>query len=399
MRKSEKTVSKLSSAYWAEKVFRIKDSPGFYAQIQHAGERRKIPLVTGDRKAAGAKAATFYSNVLSKGWDAALMELDPERAKERCAATVGDVTGAIKAAGLRPATASSYDRSLRWWAARALDMKARKKDYGPTGSRAYRAKAEALPLDDIRPEFVRGIIARRLSETAGDVMADRAARTTLATYLRCAKAAIQTAENAGVKIPSPKPFDGVETPKGAKAPGYRSTFSATTILRKAKKELGGDDPDAYASICLAIGAGLRRGEILNLKWQHVDAKKRQIDVSAGGSWTPKTTESEASVYVAAGLIAELEPLRTGPDTAVTSPNGVDRAVAWLRSKGIDNNNPLHTLRKEFGSIIAQQSDLFTASKQLRHSSLQVTASYYVENRKKIAPDIGKMLALTPKGKK
>ena len=55
--------------------------------------------------------------------------------------------------------------------------------------------------------------------------------------------------------------------------------------------------------------------------------------------------------------------------------------------------PLHTLRKEFGSIVNEASDLFTASKALRHSSLAVTAATYVENRKRVAPDIGAMLTL------
>jgi integrase len=337
-------------------------------------------------------AAKLYSAIRARGWDAALAEFDPERAKERLAVTIGDVTAAIRAAGLRPATTSSYDRSLRWWAARALDMKAGKKQYGPTGSAAYRKKAETLSLDAIRPEFVRGIIARRLSETAGDVMADRSARTTLATYLRCAKAAIQTAENAGLKMPSPRPFEGVEAPKGSKAPAYKSVFAAPELLKMAKDELSASNGNAYACICLALGAGLRRGEIANLTWRHVDAQRNVIDVSAGGSWTPKTVESEAAVFVDPSLIAELEAFRAGDDDNVTTLGGIDDAVCWLRKKGIDGNNPLHTLRKEFGSIIALQSDLFTASKQLRHSSLAVTAAYYVENRKRIAPNLGAMMA-------
>jgi integrase len=52
---------------------------------------------------------------------------------------------------------------------------------------------------------------------------------------------------------------------------------------------------------------------------------------------------------------------------------------------------MHTLRKEFGSIVCQSADLLTASKQLRHSSLAVTAGIYVESRRKAAPAIGAML--------
>jgi hypothetical protein len=107
--------------------------------------------------------------------------------------------------------------------------------------------------------------------------------------------------------------------------------------------------------------------------------------------------SEQAVHVSAALLEELEPYRAKADDLVTTPAALDHAVGWLRKAGVDTNKPLHTLRKEFGSLIAEASDLFTASRQLRHSSLAVTASVYVENRKRVAPDIGAML--NPSGNK
>jgi integrase len=63
---------------------------------------------------------------------------------------------------------------------------------------------------------------------------------------------------------------------------------------------------------------------------------------------------------------------------------------------VNAHKPLHTLRKEFGSIINEAADLYTASKALRHSSLSVTAGVYVDSRKRVAPDIGAMLAAKTK---
>ncbi len=39
----------------------------------------------------------------------------------------------------------------------------------------------------------------------------------------------------------------------------------------------------------------------------------------------------------------------------------NRLIKWLRSNGVNTGNPLHTLRKEFGSQIAAQAGIFAAS--------------------------------------
>ncbi|MEI7733118.1 MAG: tyrosine-type recombinase/integrase [Verrucomicrobiota bacterium] len=395
--------SKLTAEYWRERVFKRKGADGrlavnFCVALQHGGTRKFVYLPTGDKIKAAGMAAGIYSAIRSKGWDAALAEFDPERAKVHCVHTVGDVCASIMAAGLRTRTAANYCHGLRWWAARALDMKARRADFGPTGSRAYRAKAEALHLDDLRPEHLRGVIARVIAEAGGDAIKERSAKISVSSFLRNAKAGLKAAEKLGMKLPTPRPFEGVQAPTGAKAPVYRSNIDAAELLGKARLDLRETNHAAYLAILLALGAGLRRGEIGNLTWQHVNARTSKIDVSAGGSWTPKTLESEAAVYVDPSMIAELEHFRAGHDDHVTTPAGLEAAIFWLRGQGIRDDKPLHTLRKEFGSIVAQSADLFTASKQLRHSSLAVTAAYYVENRKQVAPNIGKMLALKPKGK-
>lgn len=395
--------SKLTAAYWSEKVFRPvylesgkrSSSPNFFARVQHAGRREAVGLGTSDRDQAARIAAKFFGNVRSQGWDFAVKELDPDKfaASKSNAITVGEICRAImSASGVKERTATNYGHALRWWAARALDMKARRADFGPTGSRAYRVKAESLPLASLKTEFVRGIIARMIAEAKGDAVKERSAKISVASFLRNAKAALTLATKQGVVLPDPRPFDGVATPQGAKAPVYKGTIDAGDLLKQARAELMDTDRDAYICILLALGAGLRRGELLNLKWHHVLTKKSVIDVSAGGSWTPKTLESEALVYVDPGMIVELERFRGGLDDSVTSPVGADNAVDWLRRHGVRGDKPLHVLRKEFGSIVAQSSDLFTASKALRHSSLAVTAGFYVENRKRVAPGIGAMLA-------
>jgi hypothetical protein len=50
-------------------------------------------------------------------------------------------------------------------------------------------------------------------------------------------------------------------------------------------------------------------------------------------------------------------------------------------------NPLHTLRKEFGSFIARKFGIFAASEALRHGDIRLTRDYYLasDNRATFGP--------------
>ena len=66
-------------------------------------------------------------------------------------------------------------------------------------------------------------------------------------------------------------------------------------------------------------------------------------------------------------------------------------LGWLRSKGVNSKTPLHSLRKEFGSLINDQHGIVAASEQLRHGGIGVTAMSYVENRRPSVLGLGHLL--------
>jgi hypothetical protein len=66
-------------------------------------------------------------------------------------------------------------------------------------------------------------------------------------------------------------------------------------------------------------------------------------------------------------------------------------LAWLRTKGIVSRKPLHTLRKEFGSLIHERYGILAASEQLRHGGIAVTARHYLENRQPSVLGLGHLL--------
>src|SRR4029453_5132275 len=66
-------------------------------------------------------------------------------------------------------------------------------------------------------------------------------------------------------------------------------------------------------------------------------------------------------------------------------------LGWLRSKGVQSKTPLHSLRKEFGSLIHDRYGILAASEQLRHGGIAVTARHYLENRQPSVLGLGHLL--------
>ena len=56
---------------------------------------------------------------------------------------------------------------------------------------------------------------------------------------------------------------------------------------------------------------------------------------------------------------------------------------------------MHTLRKEFGSLVCQAHGIHAASKALRHGSLSVSSQFYVESRKRATSGLGALLKSEP----
>ena len=73
------------------------------------------------------------------------------------------------------------------------------------------------------------------------------------------------------------------------------------------------------------------------------------------------------------------------------PGAFKKLIAWLRAKGVDGEKPLHTLRKEFGSLIAQQFGIYAAKEILGHADIATTAGHYLEVKVKPMSGLGHLL--------
>ena len=382
--------SKLSSRYWINRVVQYQGRGFYFAQIQAAGRRTAVCLQTVDKRQAAEVAARTYGQIRAVGWDDALRVLNPDRHRPNSAVTIGDVVRTLESVDLRPRTRDNYCHGLRWWAAQHLNTRPGRKEFGRR-SEEYRARLHAVRLNDLSLERLEKIRDAFIGRAGDDAVAGRRARISAKSFLRNAKAGIRAAQKLGrLQMPKPAPFVGLEV-AGAVTTRYVAEFDAGEMLRHASETLHAENPMAFRVLLLALGAGLRRGEIEHLRWHSIDVGRLQIRVEASGSWMAKNAQSEAAVDVDPGLIAALGT-PAGPDDPVVDPLAIEHAVRWLRGQGVTSPKPLHACRKEFGSIVAQTADLLTASRQLRHGSLTVTAAVYVESRRKASPNITSMLA-------
>ena len=63
-------------------------------------------------------------------------------------------------------------------------------------------------------------------------------------------------------------------------------------------------------------------------------------------------------------------------------------LKWLRGKGIACHNPIHALRKEYGTLVCQEAGIYVASRLLRHSDIRITSQHYVDQKERVVSGLG-----------
>lgn len=151
-----------------------------------------------------------------------------------------------------------------------------------------------------------------------------------------------------------------------------------------------DDQDAAIFLAAAL-TGLRRGELLALRWRDVDFAGRAIRVRANLSYGELVTPKSGKVRVVPMVdeIAErlarlgMRPHQTGDDDPVFgSPLGGHLDASALRRRysaaakrcGL-RSLPFHSLRHFFGSMAVNKASLVQVQTWMGHSHIQTTARY------------------------
>jgi integrase len=135
---------------------------------------------------------------------------------------------------------------------------------------------------------------------------------------------------------------------------------------------------------VALNTGMRRGEILNLKWTHVDFKAGEIFIEKTKSGTPRTIDINSD------LLDELTRLKVetnnklyvfiNPKTAKPYKK-LQRSFERARQKASIEDLRFHDLRHTFASrLIEKGVDIIKVKDFLGHSTLRTTERYIHPDR-------------------
>jgi len=130
-------------------------------------------------------------------------------------------------------------------------------------------------------------------------------------------------------------------------------------------------------VITALNTGMRKGEILGLRWEDVDLQNRKVTVRK-----PKNNEIRV-IPINQTLYQELSNLSHGPDGEFLFSNGEDRRFGdikkgfslALKKAGIEDFH-FHDLRHTFGShLVMQGVDLKTVQQVMGHKDIKMTMRY------------------------
>jgi len=402
--------SKSDSRFWKGRLFRWEGSAAYSVRVQFRGERLTFPLNTSNREAAAKRAAGIYTDLVSLGVQETLVK-HKGAGKVEPAATLGAwIEAARKVFDKSPTTFDAYARAARHIAADILSVERTKKRFGRKGG-AFRKLADMTPVSLFTARAVQEWKIRYVKDRGGSNPArQRAARISCNSCLRAARSLFQ--EDIAKHLPplemEERPFAKVDFyPRESMR--YHSKIDPAILLGKARTDLGEANPQAFKILLLALGAGLRRGEIDRLLWRQVDLDGGEIHIEVTEAGGLKSADSTGKVAIDETLCGLLRGFKANADSQYVIDGGAgeggsrawgqryrcqdtfDSLLVWLRKNGVEDRRALHTLRKEAGAIIATKSGIYSASRFLRHSDIKTTAQHYADNKERVAIDLGALL--------
>jgi integrase len=394
--------SRVQKAVFTTRDGQLKRSAFYSVAISHGGVRRNLSLYTSSQTVAAQKARDLWRAVVNHGWDAALEKLRPTPEVPR--ETIADFIGAVQKSIPRSPTRENYLRNLRLLAAEVAGIE-RKDNTGPEISR-WRTRVGKVRLSELSPPKIEAWRVKRLEEHDGDVITQHSAKVSVNTILRCCKSLFGARNLKRLGLEVANPFKEVAYEK-APPRKYSPSFDVKKVFAAAEAGLHGDELKVFL---LAVCMGLRRHEIDHLEWPSFDWERHVLVIRETKYFKAKTDDSHGIVPVDPELMARFygfyenhlalmatrKPLRQN-DFVVQAAGYAkprldktyvryrcniifERLAKWLRKHGVKTARPLHTLRKEAGSLVNASQGIHAASRFLRHSNVMITAAVYADSR-------------------
>jgi integrase len=196
--------------------------------------------------------------------------------------------------------------------------------------------------------------------------------------VRQIKAAFRTAVRW--KMIHQSPFDQVKQCRvPEKPPVYISRADFERLLTIIKENW------LRELILFAVLTGLRRGEIVNLKWSQIDLERRLISVQTDATFRTKSGKRRLVPMhdVVVGLLnqrigrSHSEYVFTLNDQQIYDNWAAALFKRYVKKAKLDSQLHFHSLRDSFASWLALDGvSIYAISRLLGHSSVQTTQAYY-----------------------
>jgi len=424
-------LSKNTLDYWRERLQKRKfsrpdgstyENPHYFVWISINGKQVRFTLDSGNKEVAADKALEIWHHLKANGTTATLEKYKPAKTQPKSDPTVGEFLEEVKNLRLfNPRTCNTYSRKFRRIVVGAMKIPSPKSkcDYVNGGYQKWLARVESVKISHITPVKILQWRASYLKKASQDPVSQRKAHVTVTSTIRNAKALFKA---DCLKL---LPFKNLHNPFAEIKAGssttrrYKSDVDFSTLITDATKELYSSlipplDPsnlrasslaqsealskrEQYKILILGLGAGLRRGEIDTLLWSKIDFSCHQITVEESQYGGVKTESSERIVDIHESLSTLLAEFKKKSEskfvvesTVLPRPHALychyrcDRhfkgLIKWLRTKGVTRSDPIHTLRKEFGSKMCESFGIHAASEALGHKSIGITKASYLEKK-------------------
>jgi integrase len=246
--------------------------------------------------------------------------------------------------------------------------------------RSYSQAMELRVLDDLGAAKLGDIGRADLQDLADRLLARGLDPSTIRNALVPVRVLFRRALSRGEVALNP--CSGIELPA---VRGVRDRIAAPVEAAKLIEALPESDRALWAT---ALFAGLRRGELMALRWQDVDlgagtiAVERSYDPTSGTTTAPKSRAGIRKVPIASVLREHLiaHRLRSGRSEGLVFGHSADaprrRAAKVWKAAGLDPIG-LHEARHTFASLmIAAGVNAKALSVYMGHSSITITLDRY-----------------------
>lgn len=258
----------------------------------------------------------------------------------------------------------------------------------------------AMPLSKLQPLHIQACYTRALREGRLDRRAGGLSAQTVLHHHRLLHEALEQAVRW--QLLSRNPADAVEPPRPERAEMHVLDPAGVSRLLEAA-----EGTRAYAAVLLAVTTGLRRGELLGLRWEDIDLQRGVLSVqqtvqrsrSAGlHIREPKTQRSRRLVTLPAMAVEVLRKHRLeqqkqrlfmGPeyrdhglafprlDGRPMNPDALSKAFEVIVARAGLPRVRFHDLRHTHATMLLQQGvNPKVVSERLGHSTVNLTLDTY-----------------------